>query len=166
MIYDKEVETRPVAEQYELDREQYKKQIAYLFENSTFYQRKLAEAGFSKPEDVGGLEDIAQLHARIARIGEATRVELGIHVSLAKAEVVEFEDAGNRPVHQPERINVGNLVPTQAVHLDQSPSSPGATMIAWVYPTNPSTDPQYVISGDDGGHDWSILSLEMGMRFR
>lgn len=44
------------------------------------------------------------------------------------------------------------------VHIDQSSSSPGATMMAWVYPTNGSTDPQYVISGDDGGHDWSILS--------
>jgi phenylacetate-CoA ligase len=46
MIYDPEVETRPVEAQYELDRAQYEKQVAYLLENSTFYQRKLAEAGF------------------------------------------------------------------------------------------------------------------------
>jgi phenylacetate-CoA ligase len=61
MIYDPDVETRPVEAQYELDRAQYEKQVAYLLENSTFYQRKLAEAGFHSPEDVGGLDDIAKL---------------------------------------------------------------------------------------------------------
>lgn len=61
MIFDPEVETRPVEAQYQLDREQYRKQVAYLFENSSFYQKKLEEAGFSSPEHVGDLDDIAQL---------------------------------------------------------------------------------------------------------
>ncbi len=61
MIYDPEVETRPVAEQFELDRVAYKKQIAYLLENSAFYQKKLAEAGFETAEDVGDLNDISKL---------------------------------------------------------------------------------------------------------
>ncbi len=61
MIYDQEMETRPVADQFAIDRDAYRKQVAYLFENSVFYQRKLAEAGFNSPKDVGDLDDIAAL---------------------------------------------------------------------------------------------------------
>jgi phenylacetate-CoA ligase len=61
MIYDPEVETRPVAEQYELDKDSYKQQINYLLKHSIFYQQKLADAGFTTPEQIGGLEDIAKL---------------------------------------------------------------------------------------------------------
>jgi len=61
MIYDPDTEMRPVEDQFEIDRASYTKQIAYLFENSDFYQRKLKDAGFNSPEDVGGLDDIAKL---------------------------------------------------------------------------------------------------------
>mgnify|MGYP001824401895 CR=1 FL=1 len=61
MIYDKETETRPLEAQFEIDRESYRKQIRYLFENSAFYQQKLRQAGFDTPEDVGELDDIASL---------------------------------------------------------------------------------------------------------
>jgi phenylacetate-CoA ligase len=61
MIYDQETETRPVDEQFSIDRDSYRRQIRYLFEHSEFYQRKLAEAGFASPDDVGGLDDIAKL---------------------------------------------------------------------------------------------------------
>lgn len=61
MIYDEEIETRPTAEQYELDRTTYSRQIQYLFENSAFYRQKLEAAGFHSPSDVGDLDDIAQL---------------------------------------------------------------------------------------------------------
>lgn len=61
VVFDPETETRPIQEQFALDRESYRKQIDYLFKNSEFYQRKLAEAGFTTPESVGGLDDIAQL---------------------------------------------------------------------------------------------------------
>lgn len=61
VVFDPETETRPIQEQFALDRESYRKQIAYLFKNSEFYQRKFAEAGFTTPESVGGLDDIAQL---------------------------------------------------------------------------------------------------------
>ena len=60
MIYDKATETRPIAEQFELDRESYRRQIAYLFENSTFYRRKLVEAGFDSADAVGTLDDAAE----------------------------------------------------------------------------------------------------------
>jgi len=60
-IYDPAVETRPVAEQFALDRASYQRQIAYLLKNSAFYQKKLGDAGFDTPEKVGTLDDIAQL---------------------------------------------------------------------------------------------------------
>jgi len=61
MFFDKESETRPLDQQYEMDRASYARQIAYLFENSGFYQDKLREAGFSSVEDIGGLDDIANI---------------------------------------------------------------------------------------------------------
>ena len=60
-MYDKDIQCRPVARQFELDREPFRRQIEYLFGHSAFYQRKLAEAGFETPEQVGDLDDIAQL---------------------------------------------------------------------------------------------------------
>ena len=50
MFFDKQSETRPLDQQYQLDRASYARQIAYLFENSGFYQNKLREAGFSPSE--------------------------------------------------------------------------------------------------------------------
>ncbi|WP_405224395.1 phenylacetate--CoA ligase family protein [Lentisalinibacter sediminis] len=61
MIYDKGTETRPVEEQFALDRKTYRRQVAYLFEHSTFYQQKLREAGFDDAGAVGELDEIAQL---------------------------------------------------------------------------------------------------------
>jgi len=61
MMYDPTFETRPVEEQYQLDKESYLKQIHYLFDNSTFYRKKLSDAGFDNASAVGGLDDIAAL---------------------------------------------------------------------------------------------------------
>ena len=60
-MYDAEMETRPVEEQFALDRESYRRQIRYLFDHSAFYRRKLVEAGFSSAAHVGELDDIADL---------------------------------------------------------------------------------------------------------
>ncbi len=61
MIYDPDIETRPLDEQFALDRASYRKQVAYLLENSRFYRRKLQAAGFDGPGAVGELDDIATL---------------------------------------------------------------------------------------------------------
>ena len=61
MIYDPTVETRPVDEQFAIDRDSYRGQIRYLFENSSFYQRKLREAGFDDAATVGDLDEISRL---------------------------------------------------------------------------------------------------------
>lgn len=60
-IFDPAIETRSVADQFQIDRESYRRQVAYLFEHSAFYQNKFAEAGFETPDQVGGLEDIGAL---------------------------------------------------------------------------------------------------------
>ena len=61
MIFDKEVETRSLDDQYALDAKRYPEQIAYLLEHSLFYQKKLSEAGFKSIEDIGSLDEIAKL---------------------------------------------------------------------------------------------------------
>ncbi|HWM27940.1 MAG TPA: hypothetical protein VNQ14_05750, partial [Woeseiaceae bacterium] len=61
MMYDETVETRPVEEQFAIDRKSYRKQIEYLLANSPFYQNKLEAAGFLNAGDVGALDDIANL---------------------------------------------------------------------------------------------------------
>ncbi len=63
---------------------------------------------------------VAQLHALVAAARKAAGVELGIHVGLGQAEVVELQHAGHAPLHDAERINIGDLVPAQAVHLDET----------------------------------------------
>ncbi|WP_205648554.1 phenylacetate--CoA ligase family protein [Acuticoccus kandeliae] len=60
-MYEPEIETLPWDEQRKADDALYRKQIAYLFENSRFYRKKLAEAGFSDAASVGGIDDIANL---------------------------------------------------------------------------------------------------------
>src|SRR5689334_6783673 len=61
MIYDADVETRAPQEQFRIDREQYAKQIEYLFAHSTFYRDRLTAAGFRSPSAVGSLDDLGQL---------------------------------------------------------------------------------------------------------
>ncbi len=61
MIYDPDIETRPVEAQFALDRETYRQQVRYLLERSRFYQTKLAAAGLETAAQVGELEDIAKL---------------------------------------------------------------------------------------------------------
>ena len=86
MIYDKEFETRPLEAQFDLDRESYRRQIRYLFDNSTFYQRKLQQAGFESVEAVGELDDIAQLpftEKDEIRETQATAPPFGDHLACA-----------------------------------------------------------------------------------
>jgi phenylacetate-CoA ligase len=60
-MYDREFETRPVDDQFAIDRASYRKQVAYLFEHSAFYKEKLRSAGFDDATAVGELDAIASL---------------------------------------------------------------------------------------------------------
>ena len=90
MIYDPEAETRPVAEQYELDQAQYSRQMAYLLENSAFYQQKLGEAGFDSPDAIGGLDEIARLpftEKDEIRATQASAPPVGAHLAAQEEEL-------------------------------------------------------------------------------
>jgi phenylacetate-CoA ligase len=60
-MFDVNVETRATAEQTARDDGLYRGQVGYLLARSPFYQRKLREAGFRTPADVGGIGRIAAL---------------------------------------------------------------------------------------------------------
>jgi len=60
-MFSPEVETRPLAAQFEIDAAQYLRQVESLFERSPFYRKKLQQAGFASPLQVGTLRDIHRL---------------------------------------------------------------------------------------------------------
>lgn len=101
-IYDPEVETRPVSEQFALDRESYRRQVAYLMANSEFYQRKFSEAGFDTPEKIGELDDIAALpftEKDEIRASQANFPPFGNHVAAEPDELVRiFSTSGTTGV--------------------------------------------------------------------
>jgi phenylacetate-CoA ligase len=60
-MLEPEVEARPWEDQFAVDDDSYRSQLAYLFERSTFYREKLGAAGFDSAGAAGGLGDIAGL---------------------------------------------------------------------------------------------------------
>jgi len=60
-MFDREIETRAVAEQFRIDRELYARQLRYVFGQSDFYRNKFTDAGFKSVESLGALDDIARL---------------------------------------------------------------------------------------------------------
>jgi hypothetical protein len=48
------------------------------------------------------------------------------------------------------------------ITIDQSSSSPGATLTVWICRTSARDLYDFPIAGDDGGHDWSIRLLSSG----
>jgi phenylacetate-CoA ligase len=88
-----EVETRPWAEQLDLDDASYRTQLAYLFDRSAFYREKLAAAGFASERAAGGLADIAQLPLTDKREIRATCTPdnpIGAHLCATPAEIVRI----------------------------------------------------------------------------
>lgn len=102
MIYDPEIETRPVQKQFELDRESYRRQIRYLLDNSSFYQAKLNAAGFSSTDDVGDLNDISSLpftEKDELRRTQAAAPPFGDHLTCAPEELLRvFSTSGTTGV--------------------------------------------------------------------
>ncbi len=90
MIYDQEIETRSVDDQFKLDRASYRQQINYLFENSVFYQQKLRAAGFEGADAVGDMDDIRNLpftEKDELRKTQASRPPFGDHLSCEPEEL-------------------------------------------------------------------------------
>ena len=102
MIYDPEIETRPVEEQFELDRVSYRRQVRYLLDNSRFYQSKLEEAGFANADEVGGLDAIAKLpftEKDELRKTQAAAPPFGDHLTCAPGDLLRvFSTSGTTGV--------------------------------------------------------------------
>lgn len=85
-----EVETRPWAQQLELDDARYRTQLAYLFDHSPFYREKLGAAGFAS---AGGLADIGQLPLTEKQEIRATCTPenpIGAHLCAAQSEIARI----------------------------------------------------------------------------
>jgi phenylacetate-CoA ligase len=106
-MLEPEVESRPWAEQLVLDDASYREQIAYLFERSAFYREKLAAAGCSSAELVGGLADIARLPLTEKQEVKATSSPenpVGTHLCVGPQEIVRiYSTSGTtgRPTYLP-----------------------------------------------------------------
>jgi phenylacetate-CoA ligase len=90
MIYDKEIETLPVEDQFAQDRRSYRRQLENLFRNSVFYQRKFKDAGFHSAADVGELDDIGNLpftEKDELRKTQAASPPFGEHLSCAPEDL-------------------------------------------------------------------------------
>ncbi|HVD55666.1 MAG TPA: AMP-binding protein [Thermoleophilaceae bacterium] len=83
-------ETRPWANQLDVDDASYRSQLAYLLERSAFYRDKLGPASV---EDAGGLADIARLPLTEKREIRATCTPdnpIGAHLCAAPSEIVRI----------------------------------------------------------------------------
>ena len=83
-------ETRPWANQLNVDDASYRSQLAYLLERSAFYRDKL---GLASVEDAGGLADIARLPLTEKREIRATCTPdnpIGAHLCVAPSDIVRI----------------------------------------------------------------------------
>ncbi len=88
-----EVESRPWAEQLDIDDVSYRAQLAYLFDRSVFYREKLRAAGFASAAAAGGLEEIVALPLTEKRELKATCTPdnpIGTHLCATPSEIVRI----------------------------------------------------------------------------
>jgi phenylacetate-CoA ligase len=88
-----QIEYMPWKSQIDADDESYRTQISYLFDRSEFYRKKLADAGFSTPQSVGGLRDIAQLPLTEKDELRETRDEthpIGTHLAASMEDIIRI----------------------------------------------------------------------------
>lgn len=113
MILAPEVETRPWAEQLALDDADYRAQLAYLFERSAFYRRKLATAGFLSADATGGLAEIAKLPLTDKQELRATctpESPIGAHMCAEPSEIVRiYSTSGTTGVPSYVPLTAGDL---------------------------------------------------------
>ena len=97
-MFDPEVEGRSLDEQFQHDDAKFRRQIAYLFERSPFYARKLTEGGFKDGDAVGGLDRIAELPATDKdeiRESQKTAPPFGEHLAADPASIMRvFSTSG------------------------------------------------------------------------
>ena len=92
-MLEPEVEARPWAEQAKADDAHYRAQLAYLFERSAFYRKKLEAAGFASAPEAGGLVDIGGLPLTEKDELRATRTAenpIGSHLCATRPEIARI----------------------------------------------------------------------------
>ncbi|HYG84811.1 MAG TPA: AMP-binding protein [Azospirillum sp.] len=113
MIFEPEIETRPWAEQQAHDDPLYREQVRHLFARSGFFRDKLTSAGFSTPEDVGGLDDIAALPLTEKDELRRSRSEadpIGTHLAAPMESVVRiFSTSGTTGIPSYIPLTAGDL---------------------------------------------------------
>ena len=64
--------------------------------------------------------NVPELHALVAGSRQSAGKEFAVQIGFGQTEVVQLQYAGHWPLHETERVDVGDLVPAQAVGLYQS----------------------------------------------
>jgi phenylacetate-CoA ligase len=92
-MFEPEVETRTVEDQFRLDDISFRRQIAYLFDHSPFYREKLARSGFPAAEAIGGLDRIAALpltEKQEIRASCTADNPIGAHLAVSREKLVRI----------------------------------------------------------------------------
>jgi phenylacetate-CoA ligase len=92
-MFEPAVESAPVEAQPQQDEPLYRAQIAYLFERSRFYRRKLAQGGIQSPREAGGLAEIAGLpltEKDELRRSRSADEPIGDHLTATRDEIVRI----------------------------------------------------------------------------
>ena len=132
-----EVESRPWAEQLDIDDKSYRAQLRYLFERSTFYREKLTAAGLASADAAGGLAEIAQLPLTEKRELKATCTAdnpIGAHLCVTPSEIVRiYSTSGTTgtPSYVPlTAVDLDNWVTGSARSYDASGISAGQRIVS------------------------------------
>ncbi len=107
------VESAPWEAQEAHDDPLYRRQIAYLYERSRFYQKKLADAGFAGPAAVGGLDAIDELpftEKDELRRSRSEAEPIGTHLTAASDQIVRiFSTSGTTGAPSYIPLTAGDL---------------------------------------------------------
>src|SRR5437763_7443097 len=93
--YNARIETMPLKQTQELQERKLRKQLAYNYQNSTFYRHKFDEAGVH-PEDIRTLEDMAKLPFTTKEELRDSQLEhppLGRHAAVPMSRVVRIHSS-------------------------------------------------------------------------
>jgi phenylacetate-CoA ligase len=136
-MIDPSIEALPWTEQTARDDGPYREQIAWLFDKSVFYKKKLASAGFSDAGAVGGLGDIARLPlTEKAEIRASVTQDnpIGAHLCVPRGELVRvFSTSGTTgtPSYIPlTASDLDNWVTVSARSYAASGIGPGETIVS------------------------------------
>ena len=136
-MLEPEVETRSAGEQFELDDLHFRRQLSSLVARSPFYREKLAKAGYSTAEAIGGLDGIADLpftEKQEIRASCTAENPIGAHLAVPRDQLVRiYSTSGTTgtPSYIPlTRQDLDNWVTTSARSYSASGISAGETIVS------------------------------------